>query len=215
MDYLKCNNCGNLNKIQTEYQTFCSDCKKKLDNNYSDWVRLNTEKTFEDFKKAVCISEEDINNAKSMKKSTNKKGLKFYIGLVISIAVFSTAGKYGGEVIHRLFNTSGYDKVMMAAASEINKSCPIMVDSETRLDNTIAMSNNVFQYNYTLINMLKESLDITFARAQLEPNIINNVKTSPDMKFQRDNNATINYYYKDKEGVHLFTISVTPDKYLE
>jgi hypothetical protein len=47
----------------------------------------------------------------------------------------------------------------------------------------------------------------------LEPNITNFVRTNPDMKFQRDNKVTINYYYKDKDGNYLFTISVTPGQY--
>lgn len=215
MDYLKCNNCGHLNKIKTEYLTFCTDCNKKLDNNFSDWNNRNPEKTFEEFKKVVCISEEDINNAKSQKKKTNKKGLKYYIGLIISIVIFSVAGKFGGEAIYGLFNNNSFDKVMMAAASEINESCPFMVDSETRLDNSIALPKNVFQYNYTLVNLLKETLDIVSLIDQIEPSIINHVKTNPDMKFLRDNNATINYYYEDKEGVYLFTVSVTPDQYEE
>jgi len=176
---------------------------------------MNPEKTFEEFKKVVCISEEDINNAKSQKKKTNKKGLKYYIGLIISIVIFSVAGKFGGEAIYGLFNNNNFDKVMMAAASEINASCPFMVDSETRLDNSIALPKNVFQYNYTLVNLLKETLDTESLIDQIEPSIINHVKTNPDMKFLRDNNATINYYYEDKEGVYLFTVSVTPDQYEE
>ena len=30
MKYLKCNVCGHLNKLETEYQTFCSNCMKKI-----------------------------------------------------------------------------------------------------------------------------------------------------------------------------------------
>jgi hypothetical protein len=39
----------------------------------------------------------------------------------------------------------------MAAANELNKSCLMMVDQDTRLDNAVALPENVFQYNYTLI----------------------------------------------------------------
>ena len=42
---------------------------------------------------------------------------------------------------------------MMAAASEINKTCPIMVDQYTQLDNALALPDNSFQYNYTLIDI--------------------------------------------------------------
>ncbi len=215
MNYLKCNNCGHLNIIKTEYQTFCSNCQKKLDNNYSDWKKGNSDKTFQDFKQLVCVSEKDIHEANSRSKPKKSKGIKFYIGLAITIAVFLAAGKYGGVALFDYFITANYDKIMMKVASEINKSCPMMIDSETQLDNAIALPDNVLQYNYTLVNILKETIDIDMAKAQLEPNIVNFVKTSPDMKFQRDYNTTINYSYKDKAGVHLFVISVTPEKYLE
>ena len=57
---------------------------------------------------------------------------------------------------------------MMAAASELNKSCPMMVDQDTRLDNAIALPENVFQYNYTLVNLTKDELDLEKFTAYME-----------------------------------------------
>lgn len=51
-----------------------------------------------------------------------------------------------------------FDKTLTVAASEINKNCPIMIDSLTRLDNTVIYSNT-FQYNYTLVSMQQGDLD--------------------------------------------------------
>lgn len=215
MEYLKCNSCGHLNEIRTEYQTFCVSCKKKLENNFPDWIRMNPEKTFEDFKHLICISEKEMNKANTHTKVKKPKGLKYWIGFAVVFAIFSVIGQYGGKAISELFNFNSYDKVMMEVASELNKSCPIMVDSETRLDNTIALPDNVFQYFYTLVNMTKETTDFEFMKTQLEPTIINFVKTNPEMKFQRDHKTTVKYSYKDKNGIFLFTISVTPDMYLE
>jgi len=101
----------------------------------------------------------------------------------------------------------------MKTASEINKSCPMMIDSDTRLDNAISLPSNIFQYNYTLVNMEKETIDIDMLKGYLEPNITNFVRTNPDMKFQREKKVTVNYYYKDKNGNYLFKISVTPEQY--
>jgi hypothetical protein len=111
------------------------------------------------------------------------------------------------------FKNYSIDKEMMAAASEINKSCPVMVDSETRLDNSIALPNNVFQYNYTLVNVEKGNVDTVSMKNYLEPNITNFVKSSPQMQYQRDNKCILNYCYKDKRGLYLFLITVTPDMY--
>jgi len=113
------------------------------------------------------------------------------------------------------FKAPTYDQVMMKAASEINKSCPIMVDQETRLDNTVALPENIFQYNYTLVNMEKATADISQLETYLKPILINGVKTNPDMKVNRDNKTTMGYYYKDKNGEFLFKILVTPDTYTD
>lgn len=111
------------------------------------------------------------------------------------------------------FKPPSYDETMMRAASELNKSCPMMVDQETRLDNAVSLPGNIFQYNYTLINIEKTAIDIDGLVSHLQPNIINNVKTNPDMKINRENKTTMAYSYKDKHGEFLFKISVTPDKY--
>ncbi len=110
-------------------------------------------------------------------------------------------------------NPLTFDKAMMTAASELNESCPMMVDQETRLDNAVALPDNVFQYNYTLVNFTKEELDLEEFTAHMEPQITNNVKTNPDLKIYRDNQVTMKYYYKDKNGVFVAQFAVTYEDY--
>ena len=102
---------------------------------------------------------------------------------------------------------------MTQEASDLNKSCPIMVDKYTRLDNAVALPYNVFQYNYTLVANEKVGLNIDTVRKYIEPGIINNVKTNPEMKIFRDLGTTIEYKYCDKNGVFVLIISVTPNMY--
>ncbi|WP_187294261.1 hypothetical protein [Olleya sp. ITB9] len=47
----------------------------------------------------------------------------------------------------------------------------------------------------------------------IRPNIIENVKNSPDLKTYRDNNISLDYRYYDKNGVFTMEISVTPELY--
>ena len=143
--------------------------------------------------------------AQKQKKVVNYKAL---IGIIVGATAFLAA-----SFLVQQLRSPSFDKVMLKTASEINKSCPIMIDSETRLDNTITLPPKVFQYNYTLVNIEKKTVDITALKDYLEPNITNFVRTNPDMKFQRDNKVTINYYYQDKDRNYLFTISVTPEQY--
>lgn len=101
---------------------------------------------------------------------------------------------------------------MAAMASEFNKSCPMTVDSQTRLDNAFVASDNVFQYNYTLINLIKEQIDLPTLYGA-KPEIINDVKTNPALKFFRENNITLRYSYKDKTGQFVALIEVAPTDY--
>lgn len=88
-----------------------------------------------------------------------------------------------------------------------------MVDEETRLNNVVAMPNNIFQYNYTLVNYEKSEVDVEEFKSYITPNLVNNVKTNPDMKAYRDNDVTLAYNYKDKNGIYILKINVGPDLY--
>lgn len=142
------------------------------------------------------------------KKEPKKINIKAIIGIVVGVGSFTLAQQL-------FFKAPSFDKIMMSAANEINKSCPLMVDQETRLDNTIALPDNRFQYNYTLVNFEKQSLNIEELKEKLKPTIINIVKTNPQMKIMREKAVTVVYSYKDKNGVFLFEIVVTPDQYKE
>jgi len=208
MHFIKCSNCGHFNEVKTEYLIFCSQCNKKLEKNYTDWSKRNSDKSFDDYKQLICTTETN-ETSKVKAKSSRPKGLKYWIAFAVTFGLFYVIGYYAvGFLVKPSFN-----KALMEIASEMNKSCPIMIDNATRLDNLIVLPDNVFQYNYTLVNMTKDSVKIDDLRNYLEPTIINFVKTNPDMKKMRDFKITVNYYYKDKTGVYLFTISVKPEQY--
>lgn len=137
---------------------------------------------------------------------TKNNRIKTMIGLVVGFAAMYA-------VQYFFFKAPSYDKVMMQMASELNKTCPLMVDKETRLDNAVALPGNIFQYNYTLVNADKGSIDTLALKTTLEPNIVNFIKTNPEMKIQRDNKTTMVYYYTDKNRQYLFSVAVSPEKY--
>ena len=212
MHYLKCSNCGHFNELKTEYLVFCSACGKRLVNNYSDWIKRNPGKSIDEFRQEVCTTE---NTSQDTKKSSSgkTKGIRYWIGFTIVFASAMIIGQLGGDKITSFFSKPAFDQSMMAMASEINKTCPIMVDNATRLDNAIALPDNVFQYNYTLVDMIRDSVNIEELKGFVEPTIINFVRTNPDMETIRKNDVIIKYYYKDKAGNYLFTITVTPEQY--
>ncbi len=116
-------------------------------------------------------------------------------------------------VQHFFFGSAAVDKNMMKEASKLNESCPMMVDSETRLDNAVASPNKTFQYYYTLVNTEISQVNPSEGKKILEPQITNMVKTNPDMKPMRDLGVTFKYNYRDKNGIFIFDIVIGPDKY--
>ncbi|MBK7762091.1 MAG: hypothetical protein IPI46_01805 [Bacteroidetes bacterium] len=110
--------------------------------------------------------------------------------------------------------STDYSLVLNQAASEVNKSCPMMIDQETRLDNAVALPTNIFQYNYTLINYsIQDIPDLNALKNNMSPSIINTVKSNPDLKIYRDMKVTMTYNYNDRDGIFLFKIPVTPEMY--
>lgn len=213
MHFLKCNECGHLNEVRTEYLTFCGKCDKKLENNYTNWKKRNPDGLFDEYKKLMCVSEHEVTVAVEPAKKKSPRSAKYWIGFTVTFAIFYAVGQLGGDKIASLFRKPAYEKAMLQFASEINASCPLMVDQVTRLDNVMAMPNNTFQYNYTLLSVFKDSVDIEQLRIHLEPNLINHTKTSPQMKAIRANKTTLNYHYKDGNGQFLILLTITPDKY--
>jgi hypothetical protein len=84
MHYLKCENCGHLNPLQTEYLVFCANCQKKIANNFHDWQKNNSDKTFDDFKNLVALSEEQAAAPSEAKKPDGAK-VWIYVAIAFSI----------------------------------------------------------------------------------------------------------------------------------
>ena len=103
--------------------------------------------------------------------------------------------------------------MMETDAREINAKCPSMLDSETRLDRAAFLPDSTFQYSYTLVNMLKDSVDISSLYNQAEQPVTNDARTNPKLQAYRDHKITIAFNYSDKNGAFLFKVMVTPEKY--
>jgi hypothetical protein len=105
------------------------------------------------------------------------------------------------------------DSLLKQAASEANKSCPVNIDKDTRLDNVSSLPDKQFQYSYTLVNYVKDSVNADELQKAIQPGILNQVKTNPDLKIFRDNKVTMIYSYSDKNKVFITKVNITPDLY--
>lgn len=143
-------------------------------------------------------------------KPKQKVNWKALLVIAIVVAVSTLSVNFVPKLFSGMFSL---DKVMASAASEINKTCPMFVDEITRLDNVQVLPNNIFQYNYTLVGVDVEQVDTIQMKLGIEPSILNLVKTNPDMKFVRDNKATLRYHYKDQSGKYICNITMPYEKY--
>jgi hypothetical protein len=185
LDKLLCNNCGAQNSLNSKY---CCQCGFEL-----------PQATKENLDTLEAGPKKSKNNFKSQ-----------FFGVIVGTLAVALGGYFAQQVF---FKAPAFDKAMMAMASEINKTCPVMVDQVTRLDNAIALPGNIFQYNYTILGINRSQINIDTLEKYVEPGIINNIRTNPDMKVFRDQKTTLVYYYKDESGTFIHKFVITPDRY--
>lgn len=139
-------------------------------------------------------------------KKLSKLNLIGIIGASIVVLVY-----WGVQKL--VFSPPSLDKQLMTLASELNRIYPIMVDAQTQLDSSLALPNNTFQYNYTFVDIETATVDTNEFKDYMEPNILEQVKTNPQVKYFRDNKVTLNYLYRDKNRQYIALIIITPDMY--
>ena len=125
--------------------------------------------------------------------------------LVLALGLFIVAKMF--------FSEPAGDKDFEKTLNTINRMCPVMLDSETRLDNVTATGDKTVQFNQTLVNVTAEQIDVNMIRDQMEPVIVNQVKTNPQMEEFRAKRATLKFSFNDNAGKFLFSIKVAPEDY--
>ncbi|MCP4603374.1 MAG: hypothetical protein GY847_23135 [Proteobacteria bacterium] len=133
----------------------------------------------------------------------------------LKVIVVSIIGGIIGYVLVVQFSSSGvsFDKALMNTASEMNKNCPMMIDKETRLDSTLGGPGKRFSYFYTLVNYGPGDIDKAKIISSLRPNIVNNAKSSEDMKLFREQDVELIYIYKANDNSEITRIVIKPDEY--
>ena len=180
-----CSNCGEDNSSSNKY---CAGCGYELPKDETAKIEAQTLQ---------------LEKEKKEKKAKLKERVVYAV--TFAIAFFA--------VQQIFFRPPSFDKQMNTIASELNKTCPMMVDQNTRWDNAMAMSDNTFLYTYTLINHSKSEVNLDTVKKYIEPFLINSVKSSPELKLFRDHKTTMVYNYRDKNGVFVVKFAVTPEMY--
>ena len=123
MYYLKCKHCNHLNEVKSEYMVVCGLCNRKLEDNFKDWKVRHPEKTFEDFQREVCLTEEQVKKGDLSKPAgkKNKKGIiagaigallmVLFIGLLIGEFIKTYKAQFGDSdvpVLEQQWYTGSY-----------------------------------------------------------------------------------------------------------
>ncbi len=145
-----------------------------------------------------------------MEESSKKNLIQGVIFIVVFVVAFF-ATKY---VISCMISA---EDVVKEISEKINKKCPLMLNSELRLDNT---DFNPFQgkaglvYVCTLINEDKNSEKINFLSLDKKTKLAaqKEYNSNPELEYLRDNDLIIYYVCYDKNKASLFGYEITNQK---
>ncbi len=139
-------------------------------------------------------------------KNKNNFGLIILLIVVLSSVILYQQGA---------FKKPSFETQMAKAAKKLNKQCPKMIDSETQLDSAVVFRDSLFQYNYTMVKMVRDSIDTLGFRHYMKPKLLKFVRYNNELKPYRDHRIIMEYLYRDKRGSLLGKFTFTPKKYLE
>ena len=133
--------------------------------------------------------------------AAKRSGLGAAFGALIARGVMGADGKPSqATIVSALSNM----------ANQLNKSMPMTINADTRLDNILASPTSPkFTYNYTLNASLQEINAANFF-GQMKPTLVKGVCTNPDMKIFTENGVTVGYSYRAKDGSFAGKIEVSP-----
>ncbi len=101
------------------------------------------------------------------------------------------------------------NKVVQMAAQELNKRLPMKVDDFTRWDRAEALPNTTLRYCYTVSDVEADADSIA---KTMTPMLIENYRSSDEMKILRDIRATLVYKYSDEAGREILEITIKHDE---
>lgn len=131
--------------------------------------------------------------------------LLIIIGVALAIAVY-----------FQFFLSEKADEVnieITELVQKYNKSCPLNIQAGIRLDSVNLPQERTAQYNLTLLNVVKETAEISVIQEEIRKSLISTAKENPGLQVFRDNDYTLIYSYSDKKKAFLFDVKILPDEY--
>lgn len=101
------------------------------------------------------------------------------------------------------------NSLLSEVVNAMNKSLPMMLDSEVRLDSVVGMNKTLF-YKHTLVNYTADEVDSSFFDTEVRPFLLNQACTTPQMIFALDLGISYFYHFRGVNGKFVSQIVIAP-----
>jgi len=147
------------------------------------------------------------NVKKKLTPEEKKKRINASIGAVVGVCI--------AMVVSSLFTQNNHlsDKGLLKEVEKGNKICPIVFDDIMRIDSFSMPQSKTFMMHITGIDMVKEEANYDTIRKYIDPNLLENIRTNPQLKSARNSKITFVHTFNDMNGEVFYEYIVTPDMY--
>ncbi|MBN2803899.1 MAG: hypothetical protein JXR91_12475 [Deltaproteobacteria bacterium] len=146
---------------------------------------------------------------KEQAKSDNRFFSKKSLWGGLSVMIFFVSYWIFGH-IH--FGPPYFDENLHAASQELNKKCPMIIDSMTVLKSTLDGPGNQLTLIYSVNGLDFSELNKEELFATIKPTLIENYKTNKDLRLFKNNGTILTVVYFLENGKELTRIKIDPKK---
>ena len=130
------------------------------------------------------------------------------------VVVFLVLCALASEVLNAIFDQPTLDEALVKASGDINKKCPMIIDSITRLDNTSVLAGKYLAYNYTLLQHADQvRTDTNYYKNAMRQSLLNNIKTNPRLEAGRKEGIGFAATWYDSSGSYICSLVIQPEDY--
>jgi hypothetical protein len=132
---------------------------------------------------------------------------------VVTHTISEVAGQAIGNVAGKAISNTVYppskptiqslENELARTADSINKTLPMTIDKETRLDKVEINSGLRLTFFHTLLNYSSREVDIN---PQIQANVKNNICSNEERKSYLQHGVTFDYIYRGNDGVYISRI---------
>ena len=132
------------------------------------------------------------------------------LGVFFAGAIGKIIGKRSAQTFTAGVNEGAIEETLKQVAEDINKTTPMMIDKETRLDSAFFLSSHQIVYLYTLVNYSAEQISWDQIAAENSQRLTTYACST--MPFLMSKNIEVVYRYRSKDGRVLGDILVDSNR---